>query len=356
MVLAEVSGVASPNGSPNGEIIITAVPEPSALGLLAVGVTVLLVRRRNPIKTKFKSYFLAARHSFTVLCAVALVLQFGVLAGSAQTGDYLYSGLKKTITLNPGTYNITAYGAQGGMNGPAIGGGLGAEMEGEFDFTAATTLTLLVGGAGANGSGGQYSFSTGGGGGGGSFVVSGSTPLVIAGGGGGGGDTGGGSGNIGASGGSGGYAGGPGGTNGGGGGGSGNTGGGGGYSGGAAYDGYPGGSSFLSGGAGGGNGGFGGGGGAGSEDTGGGGGGYSGGGAGGQGQYNPAYGLGGGGGGSIIDSSATMILAEVSGVASPNGSPNGEIIITAVPEPSTLGLLAVSATALLIRNRRCTTL
>ena len=42
---------------------------------------------------------------------------------------------------------------------------------------------------------------------------------------------------------------------------------------------------------------------------------------------------GGGGGGSIIDSSGTM-LAEVSGIASPDNSPNGEIIITAVtPEP-----------------------
>ncbi|MGA9777262.1 MAG: PEP-CTERM sorting domain-containing protein [Verrucomicrobiia bacterium] len=48
MVVAEVSGVASPDDSTgNGEIIITAVPEPSALGLLAVGVPALLVRRRR---------------------------------------------------------------------------------------------------------------------------------------------------------------------------------------------------------------------------------------------------------------------------------------------------------------------
>jgi hypothetical protein len=45
--ITEVSGVASPNGSPNGEIIITPVPEPSALELLTVGVTALLVRRRR---------------------------------------------------------------------------------------------------------------------------------------------------------------------------------------------------------------------------------------------------------------------------------------------------------------------
>ena len=46
------------------------------------------------------------------------------------------------------------------------------------------------------------------------------------------------------------------------------------------------------------------------------------------------YGSGeGGGGGSIIDSSAFMILAEVSGVNSPNDPNNGQITITAIPTP-----------------------
>jgi len=36
---------------------------------------------------------------------------------------------------------------------------------------------------------------------------------------------------------------------------------------------------------------------------------------------------GGGGGGSIVDPSAIMVSAQVSGVASPDGSPNGEIIM-----------------------------
>jgi hypothetical protein len=44
--------------------------------------------------------------------------------------------------------------------------------------------------------------------------------------------------------------------------------------------------------------------------------------------------LGGGGGGSLIGTSALMVLAQVSGVASPDGSPNGEIIITAIAEPT----------------------
>jgi hypothetical protein len=309
------------------------------------------LNRQNVVKTKYKFFICPQCHPFNVVYVIAVILQFGVLASFAQSGIYLFTGSETTITLNPGLYAITAFGAQGGSCYQS-GGGLGAEMEGEFDFTTATTLTLLVGGSGGNGSG---QFGPGGGGGGGSFVVNGSTPLVIAGGGGGGGAAGSNPGNTGTSGGYGGYAGGVGGINGGGGQGSGDTGGGGGFSGGG---GYMNGSSFLSGGYGGfgyggASGGFGGGGGGGGvAQGGGGGGGFSGGGGGGFGQYNEDYGFGGGGGGSFIDSSAIMVLAEVSGVASPGGSSNGEIIISPVPEPSALGLLAIGAVALLFSRRK----
>src|SRR5208283_431618 len=114
------------------------------------------------MKTKFKSTIRTTCHSIGVVCAVAVVLQFGVLAGSAQTGIYLFSGSETTITLNPGLYDITAYGAQGGYStANAIAGGLGAEMEGQFDFAGVTTLTILVGGAG-----GSESYASCGGGGG----------------------------------------------------------------------------------------------------------------------------------------------------------------------------------------------
>ena len=103
------------------------------------------------MKTKFKFTIRTTCHSCGVVCAVAIVLQFGVLAGYAQTGHYLYSGSLTTITVNPGLYDITAYGAQGGGTGYYSLGSLGAEMEGEFNFTTATTLTLLVGGAGGSG-------------------------------------------------------------------------------------------------------------------------------------------------------------------------------------------------------------
>lgn len=303
--------------------------------------------------------------------AIAVVVHLGMLTGSAQTNIYLFSGSETNITLPPGTYIITAYGAPGGYETRrGIHGypGFGAEMSAEFNFSTATNLTLLVGGHGGN-YGGNYG---GGGGGGGSFVAEGSTPLVIAGGGGGGGDFHGlaGNGNVstnGSAGGGGasGYnysgAGGAGGTGGGGGGvgigigivyggygppnyiyggggGGGFLGGGGGMPGGVS-GGVGGGSSFGSGGDGGGGGyyyapgGYGGGGGGG-EGAPGGGGGYSGGGGGGYyGQNEPGY---GGGGGSIIDSSAITNLTEVSGIASPDDPTNGEIIIIALPPPLTI--------------------
>jgi hypothetical protein len=289
---------------------------------------------------KFKSFIHAGSHSFVGVCGIAGVLQFGTLASSAQTGTYTFTGSKTNITLNPGLYQITVYGGQGARGGySAYRGGLGAKMSAEFSFSQLTTLTLLVGGAGS-----PHDFE-GGGGGGGSFVVNGSTPLIIAGGGGGGAshylpDAIGGDGLI------------SGGTGGGGYGGFFyGGGGGGGYSGnggsdGAAYGGGYGGSSFLTGGGGGigsignggaGNGGYGGGGGGGAVSSagGGGGGGYSGGNGGYGSSQSQLTGYGGTGGTSYIDSSATKTLAAVSGIASPDPSGNGLIIIT-IPQPVTL--------------------
>jgi len=303
----------------------------------------------NFFKTKYNSFICPKRYPFSAVWSVVILLLLGVLTCFAQTGEYLFTGSETNITLNPGLYNIIAYGAQGGNN-YLISGGLGAEMGAEFNFTTTTTLTLLVGGGGWSiGASGNHSIGAGGGGG--SFIVGGATPLVVAGGGGGAGPgshgTGaGGSGAVGPSGGSGGGSGGAGGS-GGGGGAVGNGlggGGGGGYSGdGGGYGGRGGGGSFLNGGSGASYnspGGYGGGGGGGFSGGpgGGGGGGYSGGGGGG----SYTFGAPGGGGGSYIDSSAVAVLTELSGVASPDDSPNGEIIITAVPEPITLALTATA--------------
>jgi hypothetical protein len=56
-------------------------------------------------------------NSINALCGLstAVVLQLGMLAGSAQTNQYSFgfTGSKTNITLNSGNYEITAYGAQG---------------------------------------------------------------------------------------------------------------------------------------------------------------------------------------------------------------------------------------------------
>jgi len=95
-------------------------------------------------------------------------------------------GFQQFTICHAGSYEITAYGANGGSGSTAGGGGKGANAKGTFTFTNGQKLTIVVGQPGAwNGqSGGSYA----GGGGGGSFVFSGTSistdsVLVAAGGG-----------------------------------------------------------------------------------------------------------------------------------------------------------------------------
>lgn len=276
------------------------------------------------------------------LLAGALFLTLATLgsAAHAQRLEFSYTGslITFTVPIN-GTYQIIAFGAQGG-NAVGAPGGRGAEIGGDFTLMQGETLQIAVGAAGGSQKGGF------GGGGGGTFVVgSDNTPLVIAGAGGGGGGVNGppgpglpgpaGPGLTGPDGGNGDagfYAGGRAGTGGGGGGGSGG-GGGGGFVG-AGGNGNLFGQIATGGGAfpdlGGGTvgGGFGGGGG-GASLGGGGGGGYSGGG-GGTLSHHPVFISGGGGGGSF-DAGINQIL--VAGV----WTGNGEVIINLV-SPSFAGM------------------
>ena len=96
------------------------------------------------------------------------------------------NGFQQFSICHAGTYEITAYGANGGSGSTAGGGGKGANAKGTFTLTNGQKLTIVVGQPGAwNGqSGGSYA----GGGGGGSFVFSGTSistdsVLVAAGGG-----------------------------------------------------------------------------------------------------------------------------------------------------------------------------
>ncbi len=244
------------------------------------------------------------------------------MSGTSTT--FTSESVIQTYTVSStGTYDITAFGAEGGGGLSGGAGGDGAEIGGDFNLTAGEVLEIVVGGAGANGSG----LYGGGGGGGGSFVFEDNdgilTPLVIAGGGGGFGGGGASTLGVGVGGvtgvGSAGYAptGGSGGVNGSGGGGGGGFygGGGGGYAGGttdptAAAGGATsgsGGGHGYSGGVGGyhgpkgpgGSGGFGGG----------GGGGFGGGGGGGFGGGGGGYAGAGGGGGGSVDN-GTFVIAQ----------------------------------------------
>ena len=108
-------------------------------------------------------------------------------ATGARAAVYDYTGGLQTYTAPvTGTYDITAWGAQGGdfqtgcrASGGCLlynAGGLGAKIGGDVSLKAGETLTLLVGGQGKRH-----------GGGGGSFVVvtASNMALVVAGGGGG---------------------------------------------------------------------------------------------------------------------------------------------------------------------------
>jgi hypothetical protein len=297
----------------------------------------------------------ALKSQIAAFCALAI----GVVAAKAET--YNYSGALVTFdVLTTGTYDITAYGAQGGTSVNGNAGGLGAEIGGDFSLTAGEVLDIIVGGQGSG------DLLGGGGGGGSGVYVSGGPLLVVAGGGGGGGysDTGG-AGQLGQAGGNGSEVGGTGGTGGAGGssGGFFSAGGGGGglnSSGGTGgiLVGGGGGSADLVGGVGGigiggggGGFGFGGGGGGGEGYTGGGGGGFSGGGGGG---YPMSGGAGGGGGGgSYLDVSANDTT---SGTGLANGL--GEVTIAAVTpssvpdQGSSFALLAVSSLVLMLWRRR----
>jgi len=228
----------------------------------------------------------------------------------------------QTYTIGAsGNYDITADGAQGGMDGLAAGGA-GVSTTGDVFLEAGTKLEIVVGGEGSAGAGG--------GGGGGSFVIetfNGTTTvdtiLEVAGGGGGAGGIGGGLGASGRTGPTGGVGGGL--STGGGGGvngaaGDGRIGGGGGFTGGPAFSSgavvgttFKGGAASASGGGGGGVGGGGAGGGGGGSSCGGGGGGYGGGGGG-------AFQGGGGGGGSYLDTALVSNGVKTADANTGNGS------------------------------------
>jgi len=92
-------------------------------------------------------------------------------------------GIQNWTVPSSGTYTIETFGASGG-DGSLSDPGYGARIKGDFELTAGTVISILVGQKGSVGSG------EAGGGGGGTFVWNPTLndPLIIAGGGGGTGD------------------------------------------------------------------------------------------------------------------------------------------------------------------------
>jgi len=100
--------------------------------------------------------------------------------GVAYTGPAGPPSLQRWTVPASATYRITATGAQGASSrlAPALVGGCGAEIAGDFALQAGDVIEMLVGQKGT-------AADTNAGGGGGTFVVKSGAPLVIAGGGGG---------------------------------------------------------------------------------------------------------------------------------------------------------------------------
>ncbi len=80
-------------------------------------------------------------------------VQDKVLSGTMKKGDiinYTTVGVRDVI-VPAGTYTLEVWGAQGGGSGATWNVGYGGYTKGTVTFTAATTLTIVVGGKGANG-------------------------------------------------------------------------------------------------------------------------------------------------------------------------------------------------------------
>jgi hypothetical protein len=105
-----------------------------------------------------------------LLLTSASLLALLAAAPTASATTFLFSGASVDFAIPvAGTYQITAFGAQGGSSGTGadlVHGGSGAEIRGDFVLAKGDVLEIAVGGYG-----GRSTVGGGGGGGDGSFVL-----------------------------------------------------------------------------------------------------------------------------------------------------------------------------------------
>ena len=118
-----------------------------------------------------------------LLCGWLVASVFAAMPSHAT--PFSYTGAAQTFTVSKtGTYNILAFGAQGGA-GSGGNGGFGAQIGGYLMLTAGNVLTIDVGGAGVLLAGVGAAGGGGGFNGGGAGAAGVGTPDVWGGGGGG---------------------------------------------------------------------------------------------------------------------------------------------------------------------------
>jgi hypothetical protein len=131
----------------------------------------------------FKQTLLANSRRVISGCCSFLLLMLFCGTVTAQTTTFNFTGAPDVYVVPAGVTSviISANGAQGGATPTSSPAGLGAIMTGTFAVTPGSSLNILVGEQGDDGSD-----SDGGAGGGGSFVAdAANNPLIVAGGGGG---------------------------------------------------------------------------------------------------------------------------------------------------------------------------
>ncbi|WP_461246826.1 beta strand repeat-containing protein, partial [Treponema sp. R6D11] len=112
--------------------------------------------------TAVKNTLDAVNYAFIVSAAVSDGL---TVISNAPANEFAYTGSVQSITLQPGTYKLETWGAQGGDTGKGSLGGRGGYSTGILTVTSPTTYYIYVGGQGGSVAANVGGAAAGGGGG-----------------------------------------------------------------------------------------------------------------------------------------------------------------------------------------------